>query len=83
MWYDISSKLVRGLLVRDLSGYEVTLIRPWVSWTVLSECFNGYTVRNYGLLRKKWFPARCNFVFLLLQFVFVLMHSYRFCSSVM
>ena len=33
MGYDISSKMVRGLLVRDRSGYEVTLILPWIfSW---------------------------------------------------
>jgi len=32
MWFNISSKMTRGILVRDRSGYEVTLIRPWISW---------------------------------------------------
>jgi len=50
MGYDISSKMVRGLLVRD-SAYEVTLIRPRFRG-FLREYFNGYTVRNYGLLRN-------------------------------
>ena len=32
MWYDISRKMVRGILLEDSNGYEVTLIRLEISW---------------------------------------------------
>jgi len=70
MGYDIPNKMVRGLMVRDSSGYEVTLIRPR---------FRGFFKRIFQRLHRQklrtfteyWFPARCNFVIVLLQFVFV------------